>query len=427
MKSTFIRRWLPILIGLLMISLVWIIRWDNYIIPQSSPAKDRLLMMLVGIFFLFFGIADRKFISCYRGCALILINTGLLLVFLELAASCAVHFATLFTSFGKPFEENYLHHSYYVNQTWSAQYWNEAEKSVKLQYQPYSLFKSQQFQGQWINVNKETHRVVPETRCGDGSYKVFMFGGSTMWGYGSPDWGTIPAYLQQAWNKAKKNVCVINYGTPAYVSTQSVIRLELELQQGNTPDLVIFYDGINDIYASYQSGQAGVHHNLSEIEQKLENPGVSSLTHWIKQLTVLAITNRFIKPPVKNYVTIGVDSVKLATATIDVYLGNYQIVEALSKQYQFEFVFFWQPTLPTDKKTLTAEEKEILETFDPSLITLYRQSYALIETRQSNYPYLHNIEDSFSAETQSLWIDWTHITPEGNKIIAARIWSILDR
>jgi hypothetical protein len=101
--------------------------------------------------------------------------------------------------------------------------------------------------------------------------RVFAFGGATMWGTGSPDWETIPAYLQAGLEARRgKPVCMVNFGESSFVSTQEVIQLLLQLESGNVPHLVIFYDGINNIYAAYQSGQAGVHENLDPIAAKLQ-------------------------------------------------------------------------------------------------------------------------------------------------------------
>ena len=71
---------------------------------------------------------------------------------------------------------------------------------------------------------------------------------------GAPDWGTIPAYLQTLLEqKIETPLCIVNYGEWGYVVTQNMILLTLELRDGNVPDLVIFYDGINDVFATYQA------------------------------------------------------------------------------------------------------------------------------------------------------------------------------
>ena len=88
-----------------------------------------------------------------------------------------------------------------------------------------------------------------------------------MWGYGSPDWGTIPAYLQARLNEEDSNACVVNLADVAYNSTQEVIQLLLELQSGNVPDMVIFYDGVNDISSARITGEATQHLYFDQIDE----------------------------------------------------------------------------------------------------------------------------------------------------------------
>ena len=65
-------------------------------------------------------------------------------------------------------------------------------------------------------------------------------------------------------------VCVMNFAESAYVSTQDIIMLLLQLQSGNIPDLVLFYTIAGDIRAAYQSGRPGVHANLDQIAARFE-------------------------------------------------------------------------------------------------------------------------------------------------------------
>ena len=64
-------------------------------------------------------------------------------------------------------------------------------------------------------------------------------------------------------DKAGRSVCVRNYGETGWVSTQELIKLMLELKRtGRKPDLVIFYDGANDVYLPYQYGRVDVHNQF---------------------------------------------------------------------------------------------------------------------------------------------------------------------
>src|SRR5262249_16388989 len=136
-------------------------------------------------------------------------------------------------------------------------------------------------------------RLTPGAECGANSYKVFTFGGSTMWGTGSPDWGTIPAYLRAHFAASRHGPdCVVNFGESAWVSTQGLIQLMLELQSGNVPALVIFYEGANDVYAAYQSGRA-THQNLNQLAAKLEqSKRPRPFVAWIKSTSSFYLFNR---------------------------------------------------------------------------------------------------------------------------------------
>jgi acyl-CoA synthetase (AMP-forming)/AMP-acid ligase II len=120
----------------------------------------------------------------------------------------------------------------------------------------------------WLPLYHDMGLIVPN------ALKVFTFGGSPMWGTGSPDWSTIPAYLRIELEEARRRpLCIMNFGESAYVSTQSVIELMLQLQAGNVPDIAIFTDGVNDIFTGYQSGKAGIHQNFEQIAARLEGTG----------------------------------------------------------------------------------------------------------------------------------------------------------
>ena len=63
----------------------------------------------------------------------------------------------------------------------------------------------------------------------------------------------------------------MNFAESAYISTQDVIMLLLQLRSGNVPDLVLFFSIAGDIGAAYESGRAGVHANLDQIAAKFRD------------------------------------------------------------------------------------------------------------------------------------------------------------
>src|SRR5207247_2022292 len=168
---------------------------------------------------------------------------------------------------GKPREKV----SYYSSNDWAKRYWYEFRLSGTQRYYPYVGWRRAPFKGETIEIDQNGVRVTPGGDCSAKSFKVFTFGSSQMWGTGSPDWGTIPANLQKGLEKLRQGpVCVMNFAESAYVSTQDVIMLLMQLRSGNVPDLVLFYNIEDDIYAAYQSGRAGLPANLDQIAARFE-------------------------------------------------------------------------------------------------------------------------------------------------------------
>jgi hypothetical protein len=301
-------------------------------------------------------------------------------------------------------------------------------RALQYQYTPWVIWRNIPFESAYINVNQDGIRRTPGADCVPGSYKVFAFGGSTMWGIGSPDWGTIAAYLQADLAKINNQpVCTINFGEVNYVSTQGVINFMTQIKKGNIPNLVIFYDGINDVYSGYDTGQACVHDNLKVIASLYNSQDVQPADHVVKLMqnsNTYQLVNRlfgnFTKANQKviNYRTMGVDTDSLAASIAQCYFGNYEIVGALAQKYGFEYDFFWQPMIAIGNKPLTNNEQDMRSSLDPALVDLYAATYRVVEQsaqEKKNFFYIANVFDDHRDE---IWINFCHVTPVGDHIIA---------
>ena len=78
-----------------------------------------------------------------------------------------------------------------------------------------------------------------------------------MWGEGARDGYTIASWLQRFLDQTPYHTQITNFGQEGYVSTQEMIVLFEQLQKGNIPDIVIFYDGFNDAGSAMCNGVAG--------------------------------------------------------------------------------------------------------------------------------------------------------------------------
>ena len=118
-------------------------------------------------------------------------------------------------------------------------------------FAPYYYSRTKAMSGEYINVSlKGIRKTVKNSE--NGAKKVFLFGGSTLWGTGAPDESTIPSIVNK---HLGKNYDIINFGESGYVSTQELNFLLERLTNNDIPDMVVFYDGVNDIYAgTYNPG-----------------------------------------------------------------------------------------------------------------------------------------------------------------------------
>lgn len=124
--------------------------------------------------------------------------------------------------------------------------------SRPLVYDPFTQFKEDAFQGEYVRVYAQGFRHT----AGQGAWppeqdklNVFLLGGSTTFGYGVTDHETIASYLQPLLSeKTGREVRVYNFGRGYYYSRQELILLEQLLLQGFRPDIAIFIDGINEFH-----------------------------------------------------------------------------------------------------------------------------------------------------------------------------------
>ncbi|MBN1993485.1 MAG: hypothetical protein JW953_12360 [Anaerolineae bacterium] len=221
---------------------------------------------------------------------------------------------------------------------------------------------------------------------------------------------------------------MINFGEAGYVSTQSLIQLQLQLQSGNVPDLVIFYDGINDVFNAYRSGLPGAHAHFQEITTKLEGGLLSHVVEVIKASSAFYQLIDRLKPKETEFATYqrgGFDAPGFADAIIQIYLGNYKIVEALARQYDFKYYFFWQPVLVVGKKPLTVEEEFIVAGIDPNLIELHYLVYERVQLI-TGYDNLYYLADVFDDQASQIYYDYSHVTPVGNELVVQRMLELIE-
>ncbi|GAB2534608.1 hypothetical protein [Rufibacter soli] len=213
----------------------------------------------------------------------------------------------------------------------------------KQEYEPFTGFKEAAYQGKYLNVHPAGFRLGWEQGSwplDTANVNVFIFGGSTTFGYGVADTETLPSYLQQALKTQSKRVKCYNFGRGFYYSVQERALFEKLLLEGVYPNLVLFVDGLNE-YA--QPEPEFVAQTQALFSQK---PG-TLLQFWTKSLPIsrLATSLRYrllgISPEAPEMEkSCALDSLQIIHNR---YWQNRQMIEAVAEQAGIPCYFVWQP------------------------------------------------------------------------------------
>jgi hypothetical protein len=318
---------------------------------------------------------------------------------------------------------------------WLKEFVDEFCRSYAARWTSYLYFRREPFSGRHINVDSNGHRCTlqfqEDQRDGRRNRRVFLLGGSTMWGTGARDSNTIPSALARlnASEPEGRRTHMLNMGESGYVNTQSLFALELELRRGNVPDDVIFYDGVNDIFSTYQNNEAGLpqneqnrvlEFNLLQNGGRMRELGIRDL--WNRTVTVGVVARiRDIISPSPPAPAAHID---LAGDVVQLYRGNLEILGALSRHYGFRYRAYWQPVV-FSKRDPSPYEREQSKKME-HVRRFYQEVYRLVDTDsvlRAN-PCFHNLSGIFDG-VGPVYLDFCHITERGNGIVARQMYEDL--
>jgi hypothetical protein len=138
--------------------------------------------------------------------------------------------------------------------------------AVRNVYAPFLEFRPLPMTNRFVTITSagfrvgQTEQPWPPLKT---DFVVFVFGGSTTFGFGVRSHETVVAALERelAALYPQRKVQCYNFGVPYYYSTQERILFEKLLEEGAIPNLAIFIDGLNDFY--YADGTAALTEKLT--------------------------------------------------------------------------------------------------------------------------------------------------------------------
>ncbi len=318
-----------------------------------------------------------------------------------------------------------------TDQGWITEYLRELRDANRADWHSYVYWRSRPYRGTYLSIDEAGIRRTWNSASSPspGQLKIFMFGGSTLWGYGARDEFTIPSLVaKKLTTRLDTGVWVTNFAENGYVSTQEVIALMLELRKGNVPGVVAFFDGVNDTFAAFQSGVAGIPQNESnrvaefDLLQRLSWRQAVIERLALYRLSQGAVRSLGLSRSARPAPTNAGSPDALARAVVDVYFQNVSLVETLAQRFGFRAVFFWQPTVLT-KRYMSQRERQWYEQPGRRFVRaapFFGQVHAAFGERLSTSKAgdVQDLSGVFDEFRGAVFIDEFHVSEAGNEKIA---------
>lgn len=327
----------------------------------------------------------------------------------------------------KQYAQSHLFPNYKDDPEAARLHFTEYDNLTKGYYESYYAWRRPETKGETINIDADGLRRTYESD-GSPTKTIAFFGGSTTWGTGADDFSTIPSFFAKKMSDYK----AINFGETGYVAHQSLNLFLKRYYEGFRPDVVVFYDGVNDVWNKCRR-ELGPYSHSREYEMRTilkegsaDNPEsfaftIQPLKNFAgKVARVLASRQRSAS---QSFYDCDEDEAK-AEQVARVLLSDWMLMKTLVEGYGGEFIPILQPHAYVS--TTRLDHLELSEALGRQYATVYPKVLELLPKEFSE------LKANFADLRQALdrddyfYIDWCHLSPNGNEIIAERISEIVQ-
>ncbi len=306
--------------------------------------------------------------------------------------------------------------------------YGQAREGSRAIYDPYALFL------QSTPVRPTAYNSVsPDARQ---NRSIWVLGGSTTRGETDFDERTVPSYLSQYLNAdgAGPHFTVTNFGTDSFNSLLETKYLEkLLIENPAKPDLIIFYDGANDVKYFVEHRTPYGHHGYRRTQALIE----SYYHSWFGLLKPLnaAFYASFTRELYDrlNQVAFPLDpaSRELA-AMVAMTEQRYDFVDKVSQAFGAKFVLVWQPMLWIETCSVApavrAREKNLLTAGARlgAMRSNFTIVYGAMADRLAAKPYFVNFRSVLCDRQSPVYRpDGVHLEDDGRSSIAKAMRTVV--
>ena len=325
-----------------------------------------------------------------------------------------------------------LHNAY---PGWQADDVKTLIKETSSRHQMWEAFtghKERPFHGKYVNVDAAGFRVSKDQAPWPPDPQrtnVFVFGGSTAFGYGLPDDETIASYLGDCTlaGSSHGRLAIYNFGREGYFSTQELILFQQLLKAGFVPQAAVFIDGMNDFFLAdgqpsfaegfrrFLDGQVGSSNPLDKL------PMIKAF-HRLQQYWHSKLPRP--QPPQKQAWTEADPAI--LQGVVDRWMVNKKMIEVTAAAFGVRPIFVWQPApgYKYDLRYHFLSASGQLGHYPPTL-----SGYALVDRLHAKGQLGTDVlwlGDMQQDRQENLYVDAVHYNAAFSREIAGRICGFMN-
>jgi hypothetical protein len=311
----------------------------------------------------------------------------------------------------------------YEDHAYALKVYKDQKGSIK-NYVPFVAWRQTAKTSATLNIDENGYRL--HTVGLDNAARATtlgFFGGSTVWGTGVDDNGTIPAHF----DAITEDYVVTDYSERGYTTMQNLIDLIVLVNQGKAPETVIYYGGAADIWVHCNdtvTRRPNSHMEENRIRAALDRTGKTNYVMNNIVQPILALLTKFVGGRDGYSGACGQDPAQ-AGRVAKTWVANLETMRQIVSGYGGNLVAFYQPTAFSG-----AARADHLDPEDDEMADLARQykavdPWVLAELAERKLAWIVNLGDALDGDDYLL-IDYAHLASKGNGIIAERIKAALN-
>lgn len=290
------------------------------------------------------------------------------------------------------------------NETW--------RKDYKFIFVPFIGHSEIDKKGKFVNFTIKNGRAI--NRPKNCEKNIYVYGGSTTFGYNVTDYQTIAAYLQQGLRNDK---CVYNHGRAGFNSTQENNLIFSHLEEGRKIDFAIFLDGVNEVCGGHQFANQ-LEANFSKLMEKPYYLWKDSTRTFVYSLPLYQLYLKFFDSDwltnVNNKEYLSLETCEKKIPLNVLFENRLKLRNSICESFKVNCYTFLQPMPGASGKrssSITVESEKF-----------FKKKYSILKKAKGNFIDINYI---LNANNNVSYIDNVHYTPETNEKIAQEIKKII--